>query len=43
MAELKREVKGLKEYIEEVFVDYNGMNEDTRTQLELINRSLAEL
>lgn len=41
--ELQNEVKELKEYIEEVFADYNDINEDTRTQLELINQTLAEL
>ena len=41
--ELQREVKELKEYIEEVFVDYNDINDDTRMQLELINQTLAEL
>jgi len=34
---------GLKAYIEEVFTDYNDINEDTRMQIELINQSLAEL
>ncbi len=33
----------MKEYIEEVFADYNDINEDTRMQLELINQTLAEL
>jgi hypothetical protein len=42
-AELHREIKELKSYIEEVFTDYNDINEDTRIQLELINQSLAEL
>ena len=37
------EVKELKQYIEEVFADYNDINEDTRMQLELINETLAEL
>lgn len=41
--ELQKEVKELKEYIEEVFADYNDINEDNRAQLELINRTLAEL
>lgn len=41
--ELQQEVKQLKEYIEEVFTDYNDINEDTRTQLDLINKTLAEL
>ena len=40
---LQREVKELKEYIEEVFTDQNDINEDTRIQLELINQTLAEL
>lgn len=40
---LQSEVKELKEYMEEVFADYNDINEDTRMQLELINRTLAEL
>lgn len=42
-AELRQEMKELKEYIEEVFTDYNDINEDTRMQLELINKTLAEL
>lgn len=42
-AELQAEVKELKEYIEDMFVDYNDINEDTRMQLELINETLAEL
>ena len=41
--ELKNDLKQLKEYIEEVFTDYNDINEDTRMQLELINETLAEL
>ena len=41
--ELQKEVRELKEYIEEVFADYNDINEDTRMQLELINETLAEL
>lgn len=43
VSELQNELKELKSYIEEVFTDYNGINEDTRMQLELINRTLAEL
>ena len=43
VAELRAEVKELKEYIEEAFTDYNDINEDTRVQLELINQTLAEL
>ena len=41
--ELQREIKDLKQYIEEVFTDYNDINDDTRMQLELINETLAEL
>lgn len=41
--QLQSEVRELKEYIEEVFADYNDINEETRMQLELINDTLAEL
>lgn len=41
--ELQSEMKELKQYLEEVFTDYNDINDDTRMQLELINRTLAEL
>ena len=40
---LQQEVNELKEYIKEVFTDYNDINEDTRIQLDLINKTLAEL
>ena len=40
---LQQEVNELKEYIEEVFTDYNDINEDTRIQLDLINKTLTEL
>ena len=43
VVELRNEVKELKEYIEDVFADYNDINDDTRMQLELINETLAEL
>lgn len=43
VSELRNELKELKSYIEEVFADYNDINDDTRMQLELINRTLAEL
>ena len=42
-AELREEIKKLKEYMEEVFTDQNDINEDTRMQIELINQTLAEL
>ena len=41
--ELQTEVKELKKYMDEVFTDQNDINEDTRTQLELINQTLAEM
>jgi len=41
--ELQKEVRELKQYVEEVFTDQNDINEDTRMQLELINQTLAEL
>jgi len=41
--EIQNEVRELKQYIEEVFTDYNDINEDTRMQLELINETLAGL
>ncbi|MGE0021520.1 MAG: ORF6N domain-containing protein [Draconibacterium sp.] len=43
LAELQKEIDNLKEYIEEVFSDFNDINEDTQMQLELINQTLAEL
>ena len=43
VGELQNEVRDLKEYIEDVFSDYNLINEDTRMQLELINETLAKL
>lgn len=43
LTELQNEMKELKDYIEEVFADYNDINDDTRMQLELINQTLAEL
>ena len=42
-AELREEMKKLKDYMEEIFADQNDINEDTRMQLELINQTLAEL
>lgn len=43
VGQLENLVKELKNYIEEVFADYNDINDDTRMQLELINQTLAEL
>ena len=42
-AQLQKEMKELKEYIEDVFADPNDINEDTRMQIELITQVLAEL
>ncbi len=43
VTQLKSEIAELKEYIEDVFKDYNDINEDTAMQLDLINQALAEL
>lgn len=43
VGQLEAQMKELKEYIEEVFTDYNDINDDTRMQLDLINHTLAEL
>ncbi len=43
MDQLENEIQNIKLYLEEVFADYNDINDDTRTQLELINKTLAEL
>ncbi len=43
LAKLQLEVQELKAYIEEVFADYNDINDDTRMQIELINQTIAEL
>ncbi|MCC8177349.1 MAG: ORF6N domain-containing protein [Bacteroidales bacterium] len=40
---LRKEVNEMKEYMEDVFRDYNDMHEDTRAQLEGISEALAEL
>lgn len=41
--EFQKEVQKLRDYMEDVFTDYNDINEDTRMQLELINQTIAEL
>ncbi|MEG1750065.1 MAG: ORF6N domain-containing protein [Tannerellaceae bacterium] len=43
MGQLEKQMEELKSYVEEVFTDYNDINEDTRMQMELINQTLAEL
>jgi len=40
---LQNEMHNLKGYLEDVFADYNDINENTRMELELINQMLAEL
>ena len=40
---LEKNFEELKQDLEEIFTDYNDINEDTRAQLEAINTSLAEL
>ncbi|MCQ2351586.1 MAG: hypothetical protein MJ003_06400 [Paludibacteraceae bacterium] len=39
----KAEFEDLKQDLEDIFTDYNYINEDTRVQQELINQSLAKL
>ena len=41
--ELEKRMDAIENYNEEVFSDYNYINDDTRMQLELINQTLAEL
>lgn len=43
VANLEQNMKAMQEYVEEVFRDYNDINEDTALQLELMNQTLAEL
>ncbi len=40
---LESQMQEFKGYIEDVFADYNDINEDTRMQFELINEALGEL
>lgn len=40
---LEKNFEELKQDLEEIFTDYNDINEDTRAQLEAINTTLAEL
>lgn len=43
IAQLEKDFSVLKTDLEEIFADYNDINEDTRFQLEMIKESLAEL
>lgn len=40
---LEKNFEELKQDLEEIFTDYNDINEDTRIQLEAINTALADL
>jgi len=43
VGELEKQMLKLRAYMEEVFTDYNDINEDTLMQLKMINQTLAEL
>lgn len=43
ITELQSELMELKASLEDIFSDYNDINEDTRLQIELINQTLAEM
>lgn len=43
LSTLEKRFEELKQDLEEIFTDYNDINEDTRAQLEAINATLAEL
>lgn len=43
LSTLERNFNELKQDLEEIFADYNDINEDTRAQIEAINTTLAEL
>lgn len=41
--ELRKEIKSVKDYIEEILADQNDINEEHRAQLDAISAALAEL
>ncbi len=43
LSTIEKNFEELKQDLEEIFADYNDINEDTRIQLEAINVTLAEL
>lgn len=43
LAKIEKNFEELKQDLEEIFADYNDINEDTRAQIEAINTTLAEL
>ena len=43
LSTLEKNFNELKQDLEEIFADYNDINEDTRAQIEALNTTLAEL
>lgn len=43
LSALEKNFEELKQDLEEIFTDYNDINEDTRAQLNAINSALADL
>ena len=43
MLQLEQKVDGIKDYIEEILADQNDINEENRTQLELINHNIRHI
>ena len=43
LSTLEKNFNELKQDLEDIFADYNDINEDTRAQIEAINNSIAEL
>lgn len=43
LSTLEKNLNELKQDLEEIFADYNDINEDTRASIDAINTSLAEL
>ncbi|MCI9608112.1 MAG: ORF6N domain-containing protein [Muribaculaceae bacterium] len=43
LSTLEKNFEELKQDLEDIFADYNDINEDTRAQIEAINTTLAEL
>ena len=43
LSTLEKNFEELKQDLEEIFSDYNDINEDTRAQLDAINIALADL
>lgn len=43
VGELEKQMQKLRPYMDEIFADYNDINDDSRVQLELIKQTLAAL